>query len=64
MLEPIDIDRIHRIFDPRPDPIELLRESVNRKAELRRHIEDGLFFIALGLIAATTMGVLVWWCQP
>ena len=61
MLEPIDIQRINRIFDPRPDPIELLRESVNRKAELREQIKDGLFLMAMGLIGATVLCLLAMW---
>lgn len=53
MLQPIDIQRIHRIFDPRPDPIAMLRDNVRRKAELDREFDKDLRIIGLGLAAAS-----------
>lgn len=52
MLQPIDIQRIHRIFDPRPDPIEMLRDKVIRKAELDREFDKDLRIIGYGLAFA------------
>lgn len=52
MLHQIDIQRIHRIFDPRPDPIEMLRDNLRRKAELEREFNKDLAIIGYGLAFA------------
>ena len=58
MLEPIDIARIHR--DPFvSDCFEQLRDDLKP----REQIKDALFYLALGSIAATTMGLLIMWVQ-
>lgn len=63
MLEPIDIARIHAIFDPRPDPIQLYRDNLNQRAAVREQIKDGLFYLTLGTIVAVTFAVLIMWVQ-
>lgn len=64
MLEPIDLQRIHRIFDaPRPDLVQQLRDNLNQRAAVREQLKDGLFYSTLGVIAAVTFAVLIMWVQ-